>query len=110
MRQLRNRRRQAGGRWRRQAVVVATYRDRCSITDPTPLGAPAENDTQKIDAARARAALDRARNLASTDQQTQEPIRRPGTERVGPTLSPASASARIHYILRAVTLCTLRTG
>src|SRR5690606_16997614 len=50
--------------WRYAARTIAAYRDRYSITGPAPLGAPAEADTQKIDAARARAALTRAQNLA----------------------------------------------
>ncbi|SEA59628.1 conjugative relaxase domain-containing protein, TrwC/TraI family [Bowdeniella nasicola] len=45
--------------WRRAARVVAAYRDRYFIADDAPLGAPAESAAQKIDAARARAALDR---------------------------------------------------
>lgn len=72
--------------WRQAARTVAAYRDRYGITDITPLGAPAESDTQKIDAARARAALDRARDLADADRQWQEPARRNGVKRVGPTL------------------------
>jgi hypothetical protein len=72
--------------WRRLVVVVAAYRDRYGITDPNCLGAPAECDAQKIDAARASVALDRARNLADTERQTQEPARRTGADRVGPTL------------------------
>ncbi|MGN6160846.1 MAG: MobF family relaxase, partial [Marmoricola sp.] len=47
--------------WRRQARVVAAYRDRYQITDPEPLGGTPETTAQKIDAARARAALSRAR-------------------------------------------------
>tara|TARA_R110000868_G_C10970452_1_gene769775 strand:- start:11435 stop:14971 length:3537 start_codon:yes stop_codon:yes gene_type:complete len=66
--------------WRRLARTVAAYRDRYGITDPTPLGVPAENDAQKIDAARARAALDRARDLARGPGE--EPQRRPGREPV----------------------------
>lgn len=45
--------------WRKAARVVAAYRDRYRITDDAPLGAPPESAAQKIDAARARAALDR---------------------------------------------------
>ena len=56
--------------WRRSARVVAAYRDRYQITADTSLGAPVENVAQKIDAARARAALDAARTLA----QSIEPI------------------------------------
>ncbi|MGC0142660.1 MobF family relaxase [Pseudactinotalea sp. Z1732] len=66
--------------WRGLARTVAAYRDRYGITDPTPLGAPAENDAQKIDAARASAALDRARDLARGPGE--EPQRRPGQEPV----------------------------
>ncbi|MDJ1115099.1 MobF family relaxase [Microbacterium dauci] len=66
--------------WRRLARTVAAYRDRYGITDPTPLGTPAENDAEKIDAARAKAALDRARNLARG--AGEEPQRRPEREPV----------------------------
>ncbi|WP_417556577.1 MobF family relaxase [Microbacterium sp.] len=66
--------------WRRLARTVAAYRDRYGITDPTPLGAAADDDAQKIDAARARAALDRARGLArGTGEEHRpelEPVRR----------------------------------
>ena len=50
--------------WRKAARVVAAYRDRYRITDDAPLGAPPESAAQKIDAARARAALDQARVAA----------------------------------------------
>ena len=43
--------------WRRRAVVVAAYRDRYQITDPTPLGTQPESTAQKIDRARADATL-----------------------------------------------------
>lgn len=66
--------------WRRLGRTVAAYRDRYGITDPTPLGAPAEDDAQKIDAARARTALDRARDLARGSGE--EPPRRPEREPV----------------------------
>ena len=66
--------------WLRLGRTVAAYRDRYGITDPTPLGAPAEDDAQKIDAARARAALDRARDLARG--RGEDPQRRPGREPV----------------------------
>ena len=58
-----NDRRQAAT-WRKAARVVAAYRDRYRITDDAPLGAPPESAVQKIDAARARAALDQARVAA----------------------------------------------
>jgi hypothetical protein len=58
--------------WRRHARTVATYRDRYSITGPAPLGAPAESTAQEIDAARARTALDRARDLPHDRDTTPE--------------------------------------
>ncbi|SPB30694.1 C-terminal helicase domain-containing protein [Propionibacterium freudenreichii] len=58
-----NDRRQAAT-WRKAARVVAAYRDSYRITDDTPLGGPPESAAQKIDAARARAALDQARVAA----------------------------------------------
>ncbi len=66
--------------WRRLARTVAAYRDRYNITGPTPLGTPAEHDTQKIDAARAKTALDRARGIARG--AGEEPQRRPERESV----------------------------
>ena len=50
--------------WRKAARVVAAYRDRYRVTDDTPLSAPLESAAQKIDAARARAAIARARDVA----------------------------------------------
>jgi hypothetical protein len=64
--------------WQRLARTIAAYRDRYGITDATPLGAPAEDDAQKVNAARARAALDRARDLAR--RAGEEPQRRRGRE------------------------------
>jgi len=66
--------------WRRHLLTIAAYRDRYGITGPAPLGAPAESDAQKIDAARAQVALDRVRSLQlipnSTHQRTvQRPVR-----------------------------------
>ncbi len=73
----------AAATWRRVARTVAAYRDRYAITDHTPLGpSAAENDAQKIDAARAKAALNRARSLArGAGEEPQrwlerEPVRR----------------------------------
>jgi len=66
--------------WQRLARTVAAYRDRYGITAATPLGAAAEDDAQKVDAARARAALDRARGLARGAGEERrpelEPVRR----------------------------------
>ncbi len=58
--------RRAAG-WRRQARVIAAYRDRYSITDDAPLGVPPEMTAQKIDRARAEAALS---NLAALQHDT----------------------------------------
>jgi hypothetical protein len=67
----------AAATWRRHARTVAAYRDRFSITGPAPLGAPAESTAQKIDAARAKTALDRARDLSHDRDTTPErPARR----------------------------------
>ncbi|WP_341361331.1 MobF family relaxase [Georgenia sp. M64] len=51
--------------WRRQARTVAAYRDRYGITAKTPLGPAPDSDAQKIDAARAAAALARLRDIAA---------------------------------------------
>ncbi|WP_250506989.1 hypothetical protein [Bowdeniella massiliensis] len=50
--------------WRKAARVVAAYRDRYRITDDAPLGARPESTAQKIDAARARAAVIQADEVA----------------------------------------------
>ena len=50
--------------WRCHARTVAAYRDRYGITDDTPLGTAAVTTAQKIDAARARSALERAGEIA----------------------------------------------
>ena len=50
--------------WRKAARVIAAYRDRYRLTDDAPLGPPPESAAQKIDAARARAAAERARDVA----------------------------------------------
>lgn len=72
--------------WRYAARTIAAYRDRYGITGPAPLGAPAEAEAQKIDAARARAALDRAQNLAQAERSEQERARRTRPQRVTPSL------------------------
>ncbi|WP_223881410.1 MobF family relaxase [Nesterenkonia ebinurensis] len=63
--------------WRRQARTVAAYRDRYGITDDTPLGALPASTAQKIDAARAKIALDHASRIINsahepTTRRTQE--------------------------------------
>lgn len=59
--------------WRRRAQTVAAYRDRYGITAKTPLGPAPDSDAQKIDAARAAAALARLHDIAA---QTSEPASR----------------------------------
>ncbi|WP_091970893.1 hypothetical protein [Propionibacterium cyclohexanicum] len=56
--------------WRYAARTIATYRDRYGITGDAPLGASADTDMQKIDAARARAAVDRLRDLSHDRDRT----------------------------------------
>jgi conjugative relaxase-like TrwC/TraI family protein len=56
--------------WRSQARTVAAYRDRYGITAKSPLGPAPDSDAQKIDAARAAAALVRLRDIAA---QASEP-------------------------------------
>lgn len=58
--------------WRRSARVVAAYRDRYQITADAVLGSSPESSTQKVAAARARAALDAARTLTTPTQQADE--------------------------------------
>lgn len=60
-------------RWRQAGRVVAAYRDRYQITDDTPLGRDAGSDAQKLDAARANAALTRAQQLGRHTQNTEQP-------------------------------------
>ena len=55
------------GAWRKHLVTVAAYRDRYGITTRTPLGPAPDNDAQKIDAARAKTALAKLRDLAGTE-------------------------------------------
>ncbi len=59
--------------WRQAARVIAAYRDRYQITDDRdPLGRVPESTSQKIDAARARAALNRAQAITNDDRLAQE--------------------------------------
>lgn len=51
--------------WLASARTIAAYRDRYQITGNMPLGAPPAPVAQKIDVARARAALDRTLQLAT---------------------------------------------
>lgn len=68
--------------WRKAARVVAAYRDRYRVTEDAPLGAPPASAAQKIDAARARTALDRVRGfIAQMSEVPQHSQGREGAER-----------------------------
>ena len=71
--------------WRRHARTVAAYRDRYDINTNQPLGALAESEAQKIDAARAQAAIDRARALANPSSRAEH-RRPPAPVHRGPVL------------------------
>ncbi len=60
--------------WRRSARVVAAYRDRYQITADTALGVPPDVTTQKVDRARAEAAL-RAIGKLNRPRRTEAPVR-----------------------------------
>ncbi len=51
--------------WRRHARAIAAYRDRYGITASTPLGPAPDSEAQKIDAARAKTALAKLRDLTT---------------------------------------------
>lgn len=61
--------------WRSTARVVAAYRDRYRITGDTPLGASPASEAQKIEAARARAALRQAMDIATAPAVTRPQVR-----------------------------------
>jgi len=50
--------------WRGHACTVAAYRDRYDVVGSRTLGPPARSTAQRVDAGRARAALDAAQPLA----------------------------------------------
>jgi hypothetical protein len=73
-------------RWRQSARTVAAYRDRYGIDDDTALGARPESASQKIDHARAQAALRRLTPRvpgALEDPAGRGPV---GADRRGPSL------------------------
>ncbi|WP_422879927.1 hypothetical protein [Microbacterium protaetiae] len=74
----------AAATWRRHARTVAAYRDRYGITALTAFGVPPESTAQKVDAARAKAALDRAHDLSQQGETT--PLRAARREAPGRTL------------------------
>ncbi|WP_345803371.1 MobF family relaxase [Microbacterium sp. AZCO] len=59
------------GEWRQQARIIAAYRDRYSVFEDDALGAPAASPNQRMDAAAAAVARDRAIWLSRTDAPTQ---------------------------------------
>jgi len=73
----------AAAAWKQQARTVAAYRDRYGITTRTPLGLAQDSDAQKIDAARAKAALARLRDLAGVEgsDDPSRTVRREGASR-----------------------------
>ena len=75
----------ARSRWRHSARTVAAYRDRYGIGDDTPLGAPPESSAQKIDHARAAAAM---RHLTAQTPPERDNLRRDlvGADQLGPSL------------------------
>ncbi|MDN5757562.1 MAG: relaxase domain-containing protein [Tomitella sp.] len=72
--------------WRQHVRTIAAYRDRYDITDDTPLGPAPETTVQKIDAARARTALERAQAITRTTTPNAAPRPAAGREHAGPTL------------------------
>lgn len=58
--------------WQRSARVVAAYRDRYQVTTDTAFGTQIDTVAQKVDAARARAALDVARTLTKKTPDVDE--------------------------------------
>ncbi|WP_026077642.1 MobF family relaxase [Brevibacterium senegalense] len=68
--------------WRRHARTIAAYRDRYGITDETPLGPALENAAQRIDRARAEAALHQLAGQPEPHRQH----RPPAPVRQGPSL------------------------
>ena len=51
--------------WLRNVTTIAAYRDRHGITSHQPLGGQPASDSQRVDRARAEAALRRLRGVAS---------------------------------------------
>lgn len=68
----------AANEWRRAARTIAAYRDRYGVPDGLGLGSEPQNENQKIDLARARAAQDQAKRLATeTPARASTPPRQP---------------------------------
>lgn len=65
--------------WRQHACTVAAYRDRYGIVGGRPLGAAPETTAQKLDSARAHAALQTAQHLAADSRTDAAPALTPVT-------------------------------
>nr|WP_253182574.1 MobF family relaxase [Jiangella alba] len=63
--------RRCAAHWRHHARTVAAYRDRYHVTTAHPLGEEAQHAAQKIDAARAAAALTAAQHLSDPGRPTR---------------------------------------
>jgi hypothetical protein len=63
----------AAAAWRLHGCTVAAYRDRYGIVGGRPLGLAPEATAQRLDFARARAALDAAQHLAEERQAYDSP-------------------------------------
>ncbi|MFC8682337.1 MobF family relaxase [Microbacterium ureisolvens] len=61
------------GAWRHRARIVAAYRDRYGVFEDDALGAPATSPNQRMDAAAATVARDRAIWLSRADVPTHSP-------------------------------------
>ncbi|MEN8602901.1 MobF family relaxase [Microbacterium rhizosphaerae] len=72
--------RPASAAWRRQARVVAAYRDRYAVSGRSALGSAPTTTAQERDATQARAALDAARRLARNDRDEARWTRRSARE------------------------------
>ncbi|WP_313556154.1 MobF family relaxase [Miniimonas arenae] len=75
--------------WLRQVRVVAAYRDRYHLTDDTPLGPTAESLTQRVDQARAEAAIDAARRIATEPVSASPPRHAPAARSARRAAGPA---------------------
>ncbi|WP_223629010.1 MobF family relaxase [Microbacterium sp. EST19A] len=75
---------EAAASWRREARTVAAYRDRYDITGNEPLGAAPDSDVQRVDAARANAALVKLKSINTQQAEGETPpsSRRTGTGHV----------------------------
>ncbi len=60
--------------WRREARTVAAYRDTYGITETSALGLIGDDARQRADAARARAAILRAQQLAARAAEPESTV------------------------------------